>query len=290
MKKVFITGSQGFVAKNLIEAYRDVYDIYAPNKEELDLCDEQAVGKYIVKHEFDIIIHSANRGITYEDARTSFEMISSGLRMFYNIEKCHDYYGKMIYFGSGAEYGRAFWKAYMSEDYFGEHIPDDAYGLYKYTLSKYAATQKNIIDLRLFSVCGKYEKTYRFLSSNICRALKGMPLTLTQNAFYDYIDVADLAKIVKWFINNDSQYAHYNVCRGQHIDLYSLAVMIRNMLCPDREIIVKKEGLQPEYSGNNSRLLNEIGKFEFIPYQQMIEKLVCYYEPIIETVNSEELP
>ena len=290
MKKVLITGAQGFIGKNLVEAYENKYFVSALTIMELNLLDTEAVGEYLKKNEFDVIIHAANYGTCDTKNPEPFKVLSYGLKMFYNLNKYKDYYGKLIYFGSGAEYDKTNCIPYMTETYFGQHIPEDAYGLYKYALAEYAKTAQNIYDLRLFGVCGKYEQVYRFLSSNICRALKGLPLTLSQNAYFDYIYVDDVAGVVEWFMENTPGYAHYNVCRGQHIDLYSLNVMIRDMLCPGRDILVGKEGWKAEYSGNNERLKSEMGEITFTSYREMIQKLTSYYEPIIHTIDETMLP
>ena len=48
-------------------------------------------------------------------------------------------------------------------------------------------------------------------------------------------------------------------------------------LCSDRsfksEIIIKNEGLNKEYTANNSRLLSQIGQFKFTSYSNGINKL-----------------
>lgn len=40
----------------------------------------------------------------------------------------------------------------------------------------------------------------RFISNAICRALKGMDITLHKNVYFDYLWVDDLIKIISFFI------------------------------------------------------------------------------------------
>ena len=48
---------------------------------------------------------------------------------------------------------------------------------------------------------------------------------------------------------------------------------------PNRlEIQIKKSGLNPEYSANNRKLLNEFGIHEFIDYKASIEELFYWYK------------
>ena len=43
------------------------------------------------------------------------------------------------------------------------------------------------------------------------------------------------------------------------------------------KIIVKNEGLNPEYSGDNSRFINEFGKFQYTKHQEAVNDLYKWY-------------
>ena len=76
----------------------------------------------------------------------------------------------------------------MDESYIGKNIPTDMYGLSKYIMNEYARNSRNIVNLRLFGVFGKYEDyRIRFISNNICRVLAGNTISINQNVFFDYI-------------------------------------------------------------------------------------------------------
>ena len=286
-KKILITGAGGFIGKNLEEKLSTEYEIFAPKSDELDLCDEDEVKNFLIKHNIDIVIHAAN----YRKDRTAayFEqrVLECGLRMYANLEKYNYLYDKMFYFGSGAEYDSRFYQPFMREDYFGKHIPKDGYGFYKYLLSKQCTQKDNIYDLRLFGVYGKYEDwTRRFISNNICRALKGKTITLSKNVYFDYIHIDDLTNIVKWFIEHEPIYRHYNVCRGTHIDLLTLAEIIIEVIGTETPILIGEDGYKLEYSGNNERILEEIGEYSFRPFRETIEELVTYYKEKIFEIDA----
>ena len=82
--------------------------------------------KFIVNRGYDIVIH----GATY-DAAPEFSdknpnlVLEKNLRMFFNIARCSDHFGKMIYFGSGAEFNRENWTSKMKESYYNENVPID---------------------------------------------------------------------------------------------------------------------------------------------------------------------
>ncbi len=289
-KKVLITGTTGFIGKNLKEKLSKRYDVYTPTHEELDLLCEDIVKNYMEKYHFDVVIHTANINNTRNKLTSPYESLDGNLRMFYNLVRCKDYYGKMYYFGSGAEYDMQHYIPAMKEEYFDTHVPKDAYGFSKYVMSKSCRPDENIYDLRLFGVYGKYEEwERRFISNAICRALKGMDITIQKNVYFDYLWVDDLCDIMQWFIVNEPQYHHYNVCRGSKIDLYSLAYMVRKILDVNCDIIVNESGWKLEYSGDNTRLLAEMGNYRFTGFEESIYKLCEYYKVNINKINSDML-
>lgn len=288
MKKILITGSTGFIGKNVKEFMNCEYEVYAPTREELDLNDTQEVEIFLKNKKFNVIIHSANTNSTRKSI-SPYEALNGNLRMFFNLERCKEYYGKMYCFGSGAEYDGEHYIPNMREDYFDTYIPKDPYGFSKYVISKECQKDNNIYDLRLFGVYGKYEEwERRFISNAICRALKGKDITIQKNVYFDYLWIEDLCNIMKWFVENEPKYKHYNVCRGVKIDLYSLACMVRDILSIDCNIVISKPGWKTEYSGNNERLLNEIGNYQFTGFKKSITSLCEYYKANIDMIDEKK--
>jgi len=279
-KKVFITGSSGFIGKNLVEQLKIDYEIFSPNSKDLNLLDEDQVKKYLTNNNFDTILHCATHNATVTSDKDKNLVFKNNLRMFFNIARCNNLYKKMFYFGSGAEYDTRNYVPKMSEDYFGTHVPVDDYGFSKYIMSKYIDKNSNIYDLRLFGVYGKYEDwRIRFISQSICRALFNIDITINQNVFFDYLHIDDLVKIMKKFIEaKDIPYNHYNVCSGMTIDLFSLAEMVAKTSKKKLKIRINDKGLKKEYSGNNRRLLQLIKNFKFSSHESAIEKLYEWYK------------
>lgn len=289
MKKILLTGSGGFIGKNLKEyLQKKDYELLAPGHAELDLTDEAAVFNYLRSNgTFDIVIHSANIAM---QASTGYDILNSSLRMFYNLEKNKEFFGRMYYLGSAAEYDRKKLSAMVKEESFGTYIPTDSYGFTKYIMHKEAEKNNHIYDLCLFGVYGKYEEWQRrFISNNIVRSLKGLPMTLSRNAMFDYLYVDDLCRIVEWFIENEPKHKHYNVCTGQTAALLDLADMINEVSGLKREIQIAKDGWQSEYSGDNSRLLSEMGQFHFTDRKKSIEEMWNYYAGHIDELDTGQL-
>ena len=103
-KSILITGSSGFIGKNLAEKLSALYKVYAPKTDELDLNDQYKVEQFFRSHKINIVIHAANyRGKLGQKCAES-TILEYGLRMYANLERCSHLYDKMYYFGSGAEY------------------------------------------------------------------------------------------------------------------------------------------------------------------------------------------
>ena len=95
---------------------------------------------------------------------------------------------------------------------------------------------------------------------------------------FDYLYIDDLFKIIKIFINNNSlNYKTYNVCSGKPIKLSYLANQIKEIMNVKKEVIIKNEGLNPEYSGDPGRLLKEIGHYKFIKHSDSIKAMVNFF-------------
>jgi len=282
MMRLLITGGSGFIGRNLAEQFASTYEVLAPSSAELDLLNAQAVREYLSAHSLDVIVHAAT---TRSNRRLAAppDMLDRNCRMFFNLVRNHGLFGKMIHFGSGAEYDRSQLPARVKEDYFDTHVPQDAYGFSKYICAKYIERSDRIVNLRLFGVFGAYEDyTVRFISNACCRALKGLPIVLRQDVVFDYLYVKDLARITKWFIENGARQKAYNVCTGRPVALTELAQVIAQVSSRvsgrNPNVSVTTEGLGSEYSADNSRLLTEMGGYQFWDLQDSVKDLYAWYE------------
>lgn len=283
-KKILITGGSGFIGRNIKEYLSDFYDVSAPSHNELDLTDTQKTFEYLKENQFDIVIHSANTNNTLRLNVSDYEVLNGNLRMYWNLSSCSQFYEKLLYFGSGAEYNMRHYILNMDENYFGTYIPEDAYGFSKYVMNQYTRKSDNIYNLRLFGVYGRYEEwNRRFISNNICRVLKGMDISINQEAVFDYLYIEDLYDIVIWFINHTPQYHDYNVCSGQPIFLSDIAKIIQKKYSCKVDICKKSRGERLPYVGNNKKLIKEIGKYEFTNIEKGIDDLFHYYKYLFDT-------
>ena len=197
--------------------------------------------------------------------------------MFFNIARCSDHFGKMIYFGSGAEFNRENWTSKMKESYYNENVPIDQYGYSKYLMNKHSLESSNIYNLRLFGVFGEYDDwRYRFIPNACCKAVLGKPIKMRFNSVFDYLYIDDLVKVVKWFINNTPKYKNYNICTGECYSYKDLAEKIKRVSGKDLDIVVENDTGGYEYSGDNTRFCEESG-IKFQDIDDSIKKIYNWY-------------
>ena len=275
--KVLVTGATGFLGRNLAESLVPHYDVVAPSRAELDLLDEDAVSRYLAHHRFDAVVHAAtvraNRRIGAPPG-----LMYHNCRMFFNLARHPDAFGKLLFLGSGAVYDRRAPVARVAETCFDRSVPTDAYGFSKYICAHHIAQSANLFELRLFGIFGAYEDwEIRFLSNACCRAVWDLPVVLKRNVRFDYLDVADLARVTRWFLEGQPRYHAYNVCTGRAVDLTALARKVVRASGKTLPIQVQQSGLGEEYSGDNRRLLAEMPGFQFRAIDDSIAALYRWY-------------
>jgi GDP-L-fucose synthase len=289
MKQVLLTGGgpRGFIGRNLKEKLSDCYELLTPSSAELNLCDYDAVARYMDTHQISQVIHSANHSLIHSGAENAMKY---DLQMYYHLQKFAPMLDKILYFGSGAEYDKRKDVTMVREEQIGQSIPADYYGLYKYIINEDARKSKNIYNLRLFGIFGKYENwQVKFISNLCCKAIFGLPLTVRQNCKFDFLYVQDFPEMVKWAMESELNYHDYNICTGQAVELVSLAEIVRDVSGKDLDITVLNDGWNLEYTASNARLKEENPKVRYTKIEKAIAELYGYYESIKETIDIEIL-
>jgi len=278
--KILITGGSAFIGSSLAELLTDKFEIYSPTSSELNLLDADKVRQYLKKNNFDFIIHSANHlvhPLLKESKNPDIQLINN-LKMFFNIVENRDFYGKLIYFGSGAEFGRESWKSKMKEDFFGKNYPKDQYGLSKYFMNINCRLSSNIYNLRLFGMFGiKDDWRFRFIPNLCAQALTSKELIVNQNAIFSFLYIDDLANIVEQFILSSPLSGDYNICPDDEYELLDIAEIIKT-ISKKNKIVVREEGLSTKYSGDNKKLKEAIPNLSFTSLNKGIESIYTYYK------------
>ena len=286
MKTILLTGGNGFIGKNIQESFlTEKYHIIAPRSFELNLADTNAVDDYFRTHSFDVVLHAATKP-GHRNAKDPTNLFYTNVRMFENLVRHTDKFGKLINFGSGAVYDASADNRLVTEDQIGQRCGQDEHSFCKYVVHKRIETLPNVIDLNIFGIFGPHEDwEIRFISNAICKTLFGLPITLRQNRRFSYLYINDLMPILEYFIENTPKHKSYNITPDYETELLGAAQTVRTIGGRTGEIRIAQPGYGLNYSGSNARLKNEIKNLKFTPFEQAVKELFSYYQKNLEKLN-----
>lgn len=292
-KRILLTGGSGFVGRNLIEYFEqnhpDEYQIDAPGSRELNVISKDEVTEWIGSHDrYDLIIHYAVYTDAIDKTKDGSKMYEYNLQSFMNFYNLRDKYGRMFYAGSGAEFDKSKDIISASEDEIycenpKHSVPDDPYGRMKYEIGSLIESSENIINTRIFGLFGKYEYSFRFITDMCTRSIEGKKFELNQNVYFDYLYITDFCKMIDVLMNKDSlNYKSYNIVSGKKISLLEICDIVNEIANrlghSSQEVIVKKGGLNNEYTASNNRFIQEFGDFSYMSMEKAIEDLYLYLQ------------
>ena len=238
----------------------------------MDCTDSDAVKKYFEQNKIDLIIHCGSIG-GVRGAEDESNTIDANLKMVENLLDSKLDATKVILFGSGAMYDKSQPIKKAKESDIGKIRPYDLYGQSKVLISEKIKNRNDCICLNIFGCYGAGEKESRFPTYAITQNLKKEPIIINQNVIFDYLYIEDLARIIEHFLKNDSKYNIINVTPTDSISLFEISKIVNKIGNHKSEIILKTANLGNEYTGNNTRLLEEIPNFEFTPYEDGLKIL-----------------
>jgi len=286
-KTILITGSSGFIGKNIIPFLKEKYDLLTPTHKELDLLSQSDLYHFFSSHDIDTVIHCANFGGTRK-VQAKGDVLEKNLRMFFNIAENQDHFSKLIQLGSGAEYNKNRNLQNIRENEFGKVIPLDEYGFAKYIISKYIENTEKMYCLRLFGIFGRYEDyEFKFISNAIVKNLLHMPVKIRQNVNFSWLYIDDFLKILDYFLAYTPEKHTYNITPPSTTDLVSIVQLINSHSDFKSEICIENEGLNLEYSGNNAQLAEEVRNVSFTSMDSAVKDLMEYYKTILPTIDPE---
>ena len=263
---ILLTGSGGFIGRNVLERLGDKHSFFAPRRAELDLLNERETDDFFKMHRIDLILHSAACGVRITPEATNENIALPNIKMFENLLSHVSKNCRMITFGSGAEYDKSRALCRVRETDFGKRIPQDPYGYSKYMISKEIEKRQNVLNLRIFGIYGKYEHPSRFTSFAVSKNLNRQPVVCRRNAVFHFLYIDDFCRILDFFIQNPVDEKAINVCPTESIDLKTLAETVNAVSDFKSELLFEKDGMNPEYTGDNSLLLKYLPDFKFTSY------------------------
>lgn len=184
---ILITGSNGYIGRNLNKKLSSKYNITTINRQVFDLRDYYSTREWFANKFFDVVIHTAIKGGSRLHQDNS-NIIDDNIKMYYNLLNCRDNYTKLINIGSGAE-------IYDSNSY---------YGLSKKIINHSILDKPNFYTLRIYGLFNENEINTRFIKTNIIRYINKENLVVYKNRLMDFIYFDDFTKIIETYIDNDN--------------------------------------------------------------------------------------
>jgi nucleoside-diphosphate-sugar epimerase len=260
MKKIFLTGVSGFVGKSIFKKLSKKYDIYAPERKDLDLLNLNQLNGLISDQKFDWIINCAVKGGRRTKKDTSedfFNNIASldNLLNFVNSD-C-----KLITFSSGAEF----------------HKQNDFYGLSKKICSSIIKDKQNIKNLRIYNIFGELGMKDSFVYSTIEKVLKKEDVVIWEDIEFDTYYIQDLINLIELLIeNNTKEYQEIDCVYPIKYKLSDIATLIKNLCESNSNIKIEKEG-STSYTGN----FQQINNLNLIKFDKSLKYMVEHIKSVI---------
>jgi len=188
--KIFITGSRGFIARNISEYYSE-HEKYFYDKNE-------SVSKALIYFKPDIIIHCAAEIYKPENMWHSNILLLHEILEYVKNNSC-----QLLHIGSSSEYGKLSRAAKETDRINPVDMYQATKGAGTILCQGYAQQYKLPITIaRAYSVYGKYEKPHR-LFPRLWKAFKlDQPMKLFQG-YHDFIYIDDFVRGIDILVKQD---------------------------------------------------------------------------------------
>ena len=270
MNKILITGSSGFLGKNLFNFLNNQYDTYGLSRNDVDLNDFAATRSYIEKINPSLIIHFAwnlNR-TKLNDFYTQYKnyQITKNL-----VDICVEKNIKIMCIGSCLEYSPG--PQIMKEA--DQTFPVNLYGFAKKECLSYIQEKyKNYVWIRLFHIFGKDSNNVINDTVNSLQNDAKIKLSKCEQNI-DYIYVKDFLRAVGLIVEKNFT-GVINVCNNNKLSLKKTILEIAEALNKDQELIAF-DGVVPantySYVGDNS-VLKSLGYKQQYSFKEAIKDML----------------
>ena len=242
---ILVTGAKGYIARNLVRLLPK-YNFTKIDHTSLDITDQKSVDAFFANQYFDAVIHTAVSG-GKRTQKDDSSCLYDNLLMHNNLMKNKQHFGRIISFGSGAEFDRT--TNISDSSSLEESLPNDPYGLSKNIIAKTSLNESKFYNIRIFNVFNYDELETRMIKSNIIKYINKEPMKIHQNKIMDFFFMDDLSKIVELVIEQQISDKTVNCCYEYHHSLLEIAQYINNLSDYKVSIDIENETLGTSYYG-----------------------------------------
>ena len=239
--KILVLGSSGFIGNYLSKNL----DAVPVSRKDVNLEDFDEVRALFKIHNPDVIINCASN--TNVKMEFDAQVYNQNLTLFNNLYLLRNEFGKLINFGSGAEYDRRYPINNLKEESIFACSPFDHYGMSKNIISRIMFPIENFYNLRLFGCFHDSENETRLFK----RIISKQPIKL-DNKYFDYISLDDVLTVVEHYIHKEVFYKDLNLVYSTKLLLSEIVNELLKIHKLENKVIIKNLGLN--YTGNGARL------------------------------------
>lgn len=213
MKKpsVLITGSNGYIAKSLNKELEQTFNVTTISRSNFDLCDTESLNNWFQEKSFDTVIHCAAAGGSRLKTE-NHSVLDENLKMYRNLLANKNKFGRLIHFGSGAEF---FHQTFYSQS--------------KREIAESIKNTDNFYNIRIFGVFDENEIETRFIKANITRYLNKEPILIHTNRIMDFFYMKDLVTLVNHYITDVNPNKEVNCSYETKYTLKNIAKLINSL-------------------------------------------------------------
>ena len=275
MKNILITGSNGYIARNIAKNFSE-FNLTLVNRSQLNLLNAKLVKNFFEHKYFDAVIHTATSGgsrLKEDNSDVFFENCT----MHQNILDNACSFEKYISFGSGAELDRRY-DIDSSVD-IKSAFPIDPYGMSKNFITKSGILYPHFHNIRIFNVFNEDELFTRMIKANIINYINKKPIIIHQDKWMDFFYMDDLCEILKFVINSNTNQKTINCSYAEKYKLSDIAKIINQLSDYKVDIIINDQKIGLNYYGDYNLHLFDI---DLIGLHLGIRKT---YEKIRDEIN-----
>jgi len=284
MKKVLVTGANGFIGRHTLQPLVDQgFEVHAVTSKPINshtvnvnctwqivnLLDLEQIKELVLTVKATHLLHFAwynipGKCLTSEE---NFLWVQASLEL---LRQFREQGGeRVVMVGSGLEYDWNY--GYCSED-LTPRKPHTIYGVCKNALQEMLKAYSEITQLssawgRIFNVYGPYDHPKRLVSSVICSLIQNQPALCSHgNQLRDYLYVQDVANAFASLLENQNITGAINIASGQPITVKEVVYKIAEQL--GKTNLLRLGAIHPSvnepplFVANVNRLVEEVS---FLP-------------------------
>lgn len=251
--KILITGAGGQIGKYLANYLESTHQVVALSRRDLDVTDRARVETILTESRFDAVVNCAAEGrdMALSNDRHIFENNVTG---FDNLASFADCYGKLINFGSGAEFDLTT-DIYMAQetDIFNCD-PTHSYGASKNLISRKIHSMPNAYNLRIFGCFDSLADSSRPMKMVTSRLDAGLSYSVGNDRWFDMISLKDVAVVVEHTIAQGLPHQDINLVYENKYKLSDFLKLFCTATGRDPNKIEIGNTISKNYCGDGSRL------------------------------------